>query len=96
MLLTVNDTTYSPDKVLSWRLTPAHDMVYFAYAPIYGYQDHLDYLANLSSRESSVPFGIRTLGMSSQGRPVDLITIGKGGACRRSCMVVSGHSLWLK
>jgi hypothetical protein len=57
-------------------LTPAHDIVYFAYAPIYGYQDHLDYLANVSSRATSVPFTIRTLGMSSQGRPVDLLTIG--------------------
>jgi hypothetical protein len=75
--LQIEDTVFSKGQPLTFSLTPTSDVVYFAYAPIYGYQDHLDFIAGLSSLSTSTPFSVSSIGMSPHTRPVDLVTIGE-------------------
>jgi hypothetical protein len=75
--LQVPETYVNKGKSLTFVFTPQERVVYFAYAPIYSYEDTLDFFASLSKKVTSTPFEIKTIGTSQQNRPVDMVTIGK-------------------
>jgi hypothetical protein len=76
--LQIQDTKYVKKTSLTFTLKAQHSLVYFAYAPIYGYEDHLNFLASLSNVKTTTPFTITAIGMSPKKRPIDLVTIGEG------------------
>jgi murein tripeptide amidase MpaA len=70
----VEDTSYA-DGVLTIRLTPPTDLVWFAYFAPYSMERHNDLIASLASVEGVT---YRSLGRSLDGQDIDCLQLGEG------------------
>ena len=69
-------TTYDEKSgIMSWKMTPTNNQIYFAYFAPYSLQQHYDLIGKcVASKECSV----KSLGDSLDGRSIDYITMGTG------------------
>lgn len=68
------DTTYR-SGVLSFSLTPQRPVVYFAHFAPYSLDRHAELISWCQTQEG---VSVQQLGESVEGRPIDLVTLGKG------------------
>lgn len=80
------DTDYD-GTVLSARLTPERDSVYFAYFAPYGWDRHLDLLARAEASGARV----RRLGASLEGRDLDVVEAGDEAARHPVWIIARQH-----
>lgn len=74
------------DGILSMDFTPEYDSVYIAYFAPFSYEQHLDLVSNA---QLSSLCTLETIGETTQGRPIDFLTIGDGDSSKKSLWVIA-------
>ena len=78
-------TTYK-NGVLSMDFTPEYDSVYIAYFAPFTYEQHLDLINNA---QHSPICKLESLGLTTQGRPIDFLTIGDDDPNKKKLWVIA-------
>ena len=79
------DTSFQ-DGVLSFSVTPARDVLYFAYFAPYSQERHLDLLARIGAHPRCRH---QMLGLTLDGRDLDALVLGEPGPDRRAIWVIA-------
>lgn len=80
-------TTYDKSKgVLSWKIKPEHDSIYFSYWVPYSYAKHQDLIARMQMNDKT---RLEVLGQTLDGRDLDLLTVGEPGNDKKSVWIIA-------
>lgn len=73
-------------QVMSMEFMPEFDSVYFAYFAPFSYEQHLDLV---DTAQQSPLCSLETIGQTTQGRPIDFLSIGDGDTSKKKLWVIA-------